>query len=57
MWENGNNNNGLPTMKVTTQNHVKDLLKPQTVDMAKNLAGKQEVHTSLEGRAMCPEVA
>lgn len=57
MWENGNNNNGLPTMKVTTQNHVKDLLKPQTVDMAKNLAGKQEVHTLLEGRAMCSEVA
>lgn len=37
MWENGNNDTGLPTMKVTTQNHLKGLLKPKTVDAGKTL--------------------
>lgn len=40
MCENGNNDTGLPTMKVTTQNHLKYLLKPTTVDAGKTLLSK-----------------
>ena len=54
MWENGNNDTGLPTMKVATQNCLKGLLKPKTVDACKTLFRKvRGKHTFMERRAMC----
>lgn len=54
MWENGNNDTGLPTMRVTTQNH---LLKPKTVDAGKTFYRKVRGSHNMEWRVMCLEVA